>query len=322
MWSDLLRCPRSGQPLTPDGPDALVTAGDGKGPSFRYPVIGGLPILVDFNSSVLVQSETLNRAADSPVHYPRYGKLGAIRQAAGFPEQSPVGPPNYERFAKLLKASSPAPQVLVVGGATPGDGMRLLYDDPAIELLSFDVYPSPYVQFVADAHKIPLPDGTFDGVIVQAVLEHVLEPTVVVAEIYRVLRSGGLLYAETPFLQPVHGGPSDFTRFTESGHRYLFRAFERLDSGPLNAAGTTLLLSIDYFVRSLFRSRAAGKAAKLALILAATYGPADAETVRRGCRKRDLFPRPSGGYQDWPARHYPPLSGQRLGCSALAFELR
>ena len=78
MWSDLLRCPRSGQPLTPDGPDALVTAGDGKGPSFRYPVIGGLPILVDFDSSVLVQSETLNRAADSPVHYPRYGKLGAI----------------------------------------------------------------------------------------------------------------------------------------------------------------------------------------------------------------------------------------------------
>ena len=154
--------------------------------------------------------------------------------------------------------------------------MRLLYDDPAIELLSFDVYRSPYVQFVADAHKIPLPDGTFDGVIVQAVLEHVLEPTVVVAEIYRVLRSGGLLYAETPFLQPVHGGPYDFTRFTESGHRYLFRAFERLDSGPLNAAGTTLLLSIDYFVRSLFRSRAAGKAAKLALILAATYGPADA----------------------------------------------
>jgi SAM-dependent methyltransferase len=264
VWSDLLRCPRSGQPLSPDGPYALVTKSDRGGPSFRYPVVGGVPILVDFDSSVLVESETLDRAAVSPVHVPRYGMLGAIAKGLASP-RNPRSARNYERFAKLLKGNSPAPQVLVVGGATPGDGMRLLYDDPTIELCSFDVYRSPYIQFVADAHQIPLPDGSFDGVIIQAVLEHVLEPTVVVAEIHRVLRSGGLVYAETPFLQPVHGGPYDFTRFTESGHRYLFRAFERLDSGPLNAAGTTLLLSIDYFVRSLFRSRAAGKAAKLAL---------------------------------------------------------
>ena len=43
--------------------------------------------------------------------------------------------------------------------------------------------------------------------------------------------SDGVVYAETPFLQAVHEGPWDFTRFTESGHRWLFRAFERLDSG-------------------------------------------------------------------------------------------
>jgi 2-polyprenyl-3-methyl-5-hydroxy-6-metoxy-1,4-benzoquinol methylase len=43
-------------------------------------------------------------------------------------------------------------------------------------------------------------DGTCDAVVVQAVLEHVLQPDVVVAEIHRVLRPDGLVYAETPFM--------------------------------------------------------------------------------------------------------------------------
>ena len=101
--------------------------------------------------------------------------------------------------------------------------MEPFYPEPRIALVAFDIYASPQVQFVADAHHIPLEDGCFDAVIVQAVLEHVLEPGRVVAEIYRVLKPNGLVYAETPFLQHVHEGAYElFTRFTESGHRYLF----------------------------------------------------------------------------------------------------
>ena len=76
----------------------------------------------------------------------------------------------------------------------------------------------------------------------------------VAKEIHRVLRSGGIVYADTPFLQQVHEGPYDFTRFTDSGHRYLFRSFERIDSGSVAGAGTALWWSIDYFVRALTRS--------------------------------------------------------------------
>jgi len=57
--------------------------------------------------------------------------------------------------------------------------------------------------------------------LVQAGLEHVRDLWQVVAEIHRVLKDDGLVYAETPFMQQVHEGPYDFTRFTESGHRYL-----------------------------------------------------------------------------------------------------
>ena len=96
-------------------------------------------------------------------------------------------------------------------------------------------------------------------------LEHVLEPQKVVDEIYRVLKDDAIVYAETPFLQQVHEGAFDFTRFTESGQRYLFRKFKLLDSGVIAGAGTHLLWSIEYFFRSLFRSWKIGKVFKLGL---------------------------------------------------------
>jgi ubiquinone/menaquinone biosynthesis C-methylase UbiE len=69
---------------------------------------------------------------------------------------------------------------------------------------------------VADGHQLPIADGSVDGVWIQAVLEHVLDPSIVVQEIHRVLTPGGVVYAETPFMQPVHEGAYDFTRFSLS----------------------------------------------------------------------------------------------------------
>ena len=91
--------------------------------------------------------------------------------------------------------------------------------------------------FIADAHNIPIVNEYFDCVIIQAVLEHVLRPNQVVNEIFRVLKANGIVYSETPFLQQVHEGPYDFTRFTESGHRYLFKNFELIKSGASDGAG-------------------------------------------------------------------------------------
>jgi SAM-dependent methyltransferase len=90
----------------------------------------------------------------------------------------------------------------------------------------------------------------------------VLYPDQVVSEIRRVLRPGGLVYAETPFLQQVHAGAYDFVRYTSSGHRFLFRAFEEIASGPVAGPGTQLLWSVDHMVRGLLRSELAGKLAR------------------------------------------------------------
>jgi SAM-dependent methyltransferase len=143
-----------------------------------------------------------------------------------------------------------------------GNGLEQLYADRHARLIAFDIYASPLTQFIADAHRIPLATGSVDAVIVQAVLEHVLDPAQVVREIHRVLRPDGLVYAETPFMQQVHAGPYDFVRFTSSGHRYLFRGFEEISAGPVTGPGTQLLWSVDHLVRGLLRSVLAGRLAR------------------------------------------------------------
>ena len=82
-----------------------------------------------------------------------------------------------------------------------------------------------------------------------------LEPAAVVAEIYRVLKPGGIVYAETPFMQQVHEGAWDFARFTELGHRWLWRQFDEIDRGVIGGPGLSLYWSARYFCRAVLRRR-------------------------------------------------------------------
>jgi len=66
----------------------------------------------------------------------------------------------------------------------------------------------------ASADAIPLPDASFDVVVLTQVLEHVPKPAVVLAEIARVLRAGGRLLATVPFVWELHEEPHDYWRFT------------------------------------------------------------------------------------------------------------
>lgn len=254
-----LRCPRTGGPLEFSA-DGSATTSDGR----RYPAVNGLPILIDFENAMgTVQPQLLTQRATGALKRPRYRGLTRWMKRLLSPEK-PETRANVAEVLRLLSCLTAKAQVLVIGGGTVGQGMQPLYDNPRVTVTAFDLYWSEHGHFIADAHAIPVADACFDAVVIQAVLEHVLEPAQVVAEIWRALKPDGLIYAETPFLQQVHEGPYDFTRFTESGHRYLFRRFRLLRSGTCGGAGTQLAWSIDYFVRSLFRSRLAGKAAKLA----------------------------------------------------------
>ncbi len=168
-----------------------------------------------------------------------------------------------QNISALIDAVPPDGLVLVVGGGSRGEGTEALYTSTKFDLVAFDIYLSKDVDVIADGHQMPFRDQTFDAIVVQAVLEHVLDPTQVVAEVRRVLRPNGLVYAETPFLQNVHEGAYDFTRFTQSGHRWLFRQFNELAAGPLGGPASQLVWSLSYLAWSVCRSRRASRMVRL-----------------------------------------------------------
>lgn len=115
------------------------------------------------------------------------------------------------------------------------------YDDPVV---CVDGFAYETVNVVCDLGELPFADGSLDGVISQAVLEHVPDPAAHVAEIFRVLRPGGRVLCFLPFMQPFHASPYDYTRLTIPGLRHLFEDFSvettRVAGGPTSGLLWTL----------------------------------------------------------------------------------
>lgn len=228
-----------------------------------FQMVGTQPVLVDATSSILSPRLIVEAQGGSPIPRRKQGYMDRILSALRLNTAFATRRNSLLFLAALRSRSTSRPRVLIIGGGARGAGTEQLYSSSDIDLLSFDIYATSDTQFIADAHRIPLKDGSIDGVWIQAVLEHVVEPHVVASEIHRVLSDGGLVYSEIPFMQQVHEGAYDFTRFTLSGHRYLFRDFAVVDAGPHGGAGSQLNWSVDHFARSLFRSRFAGRLLKL-----------------------------------------------------------
>ena len=249
-WKTRLRCPRCSSALRNAWSRPCCSNRACDYSKAGFPTAGPQPVLIDFAASIFERGlyEGDNGSAlDRDI---RRRSIGSRLHRLTF-GGNPVAAANCMKFIDLLKRESRRPVVLVIGGGTIGLGAEELYRDDAIELVGTDVYASPHTELVADAHRLPFEDGVFDGVWVQAVLEHVLEPATVVAELHRVLRLEGLVYAETPFMQQVHEQAYDFSRFTQSGHRWLFRRFSEISAGRVGGAGVALAWSIRYFSRAL-----------------------------------------------------------------------
>ncbi|MEA2663201.1 MAG: hypothetical protein QOI11_145 [Candidatus Eremiobacteraeota bacterium] len=250
----LLRCPLCGSALAADGVRCANPACAHAGEPYRS--VEGQPVLIDAGTSIV---------DPAAVRWTEPKPRGAAARALGiFDRPNAVADRLGRRLVADLRARVERPLVLVIGGGTIGSGLDALYAAPEADLLAFDIFPTRFTQFVADAHRIPLLDGAVDGVVVQAVLEHVLDPWRVAAEIHRVLRSEGLVYADTPFLQPVHEGPYDFTRFTESGHRWLFRDFALIESGVVAGPGAQFASSLAQAARSVVPLRGVGPVVRFA----------------------------------------------------------
>ena len=291
-----LHCPRDQTPLL-EGDETLRCPRCGAG----FPVLGGIPVLIHDGASVFAISDYLGGASYEGAAYGRQadragGLRRAYRQLARRLGDAPssIRHPDATAALAYVRTLHAAPRVLVIGSG----GLRL--GEAGDVVVQTDVAFAPDVDAIADAHDLPFPSGSFDLVVAVAVLEHVADPQRCVAEMTRVLAPKGHVFAVTPFLQPVHMGAYDFTRFTPIGHRRLFRGFDEVAAGVAMGAGSMVAWSL----RGLFQSVSSARwwqvvASGLGLLLTPPFRMLDrwlvhAADASGGCwffgRKRDGDP--------------------------------
>jgi SAM-dependent methyltransferase len=71
---------------------------------------------------------------------------------------------------------------------------------PAVEYITADLAPGNAMEQI-DMTDIPKPDGSFDLVIVNHVLEHIPDDRAAIAEIARILRPGGIFLTMHPVME-------------------------------------------------------------------------------------------------------------------------
>jgi SAM-dependent methyltransferase len=118
--------------------------------------------------------------------------------------------------------------------------------------VSLEIAPTAGVGVVGDAHHLPFRDASVDGLLIQGVLEHVLDPDRIVSEIFRVLKPGAPVFSEVPFLQHYHLDPVDFRRWTHFGFQHLFREFELVSAGVCAGPASALTDMLTEFPALLF----------------------------------------------------------------------
>lgn len=114
----------------------------------------------------------------------------------------------------------------------------------------------PGTDYVCDFinKRTPFNSGSVDLVINTGVLEHVTDEKKLIIEINRILKIGGLLHIEVPFLQNYHEDPIDLRRLTLPGLTYFLEnnGFEIVKSGVHIGPTVTILTSFAYYLNLIF----------------------------------------------------------------------
>ena len=115
----------------------------------------------------------------------------------------------------------------------------------ASKYIPFDMQAGKNIDVVGSVLNPPFPNSSFDTVISTQVLEHVEKPWIMVGEINRILKSGGICILSAPFMAPYHADPQDYFRFTREGMKSLFQDdFEIVECRPYGKTFMVLFESI------------------------------------------------------------------------------
>ncbi len=142
-------------------------------------------------------------------------------------------------------------------GEKPYQEMAFRYVDEHIGVDHEDsLHDNSNVNLKGTAYKIPVDNESFDSALCTDVLEHIEEPTLAIAETFRVLKPGGYAIYTVPLFWHLHEQPRDFYRYTKYGLKYLFKKnnFEVVEIEALSGFCVTFAQEFVYFLYA-FRRR-------------------------------------------------------------------
>ena len=150
----------------------------------------------------------------------------------------------WENFynEKIEKILTEHKNIIDIGGGLRIDGKRgnrvekkNLWMLPLIKKINYkimDPVSDYHPDIVGDIHNMPFGDNELDGIICNAVLEHIENPFKAVSEMYRVLKLGGACFVYVPFLYYYHAQPGyykDYWRYTKDALEMLFKDFSVME---------------------------------------------------------------------------------------------
>jgi SAM-dependent methyltransferase len=135
----------------------------------------------------------------------------------GIPESPPVSANQYG--GPFLDEIRGNPERLCLD---VGAGLRYSY---LSNVVNTEIYPSISTDVLCVGEDLPFDSDQFDYVICASVLEHARRPWEVASEICRVLKPGGKLLVDYPYLQTVHGYPHHYFNATPQGAISLFERY-------------------------------------------------------------------------------------------------